>query len=236
MSNAPTSQASFEYRLQREPVGVVVLDGDGRVVSANAQAITLFSHHGLEWRGTHILDLHPPMAKDKVQWLLDSARAKPDQPAGMVLTLPGGTLVSRVTALEGPGGVGFCMFFHRVETPPVAPPTPEDRLLKLPLSSTRGMALMDVADLVCLRAEGHYTRAYGKTTEALCNLSLVELERRLDPARFLRIHRSYLVNLDHAKAVERHDGQWLLVMNSTIAARVPISRAHVDDVRRRLAF
>lgn len=232
-------QPSFEYRLQREPVGVVILDPQERVVSANRLAAQMFAHHGKDWPGAHILELHPEAARDKVRLLLDAARNRPELPAGMVLTLPGGTLVSKVTALEGPAGQGFCMLFHMVDRPPAPPPQPEGdggRLLKLPLSSAKGLALMDVADLVSLKAEGHYSRAYGISTQALCGLPLAELERRLDPARFLRVHRSHLVNLDHALGAERRDGQWVLLMNSATAPVVPVSRAHIDDLRKRLAI
>jgi len=235
---APPSP-SFEYRLQREPVGVVILDPEEKVIWANQLAAQMFAHHGKAWQGAHILDLHPDSARDKVRLLLESARNRPELPAGMVLTLPGGTLVSKVTALDGPAGQGFCMLFHPVDHAPEAPPLvqPEaGRLLKLPLSSAKGLALMDVADVVCLKAEGHYSRAYGVSSQALCSLPLAELERRLDPARFLKVHRSYLVNLDHALGAERRDGQWLLLMNSATAGTVPVSRAHIDALRRRLAI
>jgi len=231
------SQPSFEYRLQREPVGVVILDPEHRVIWANQLAAHMFSHHGKQWQGAHILDLHPEAARDKVKLLLDSARNRPEQPAGMVLTLPGGTLVSKVTALDGPAGQGFCMLFHPVDHPPAPPSAASDgRLLKLPLSSAKGLALMDVAEVVCLTAEGHYSRAFGIASQALCGLSLAELERRLDPAKFLRVHRSHLVNLDHALGAERRDGQWVLLMNGKETPVVPVSRAHIDILRKRLAI
>ncbi|HVI49653.1 MAG TPA: LytTR family transcriptional regulator DNA-binding domain-containing protein [Candidatus Sulfotelmatobacter sp.] len=234
-----SDQPSYEYRLQREPVGVVILDPGERAIWANRLAAGMFAHHGKDWQGAHILDLHPQEARDKVRLLLDTARNRPELPAGMVLTLPSGTLVSKVTALDGPAGQGFCMLFHMVDRPPAPPPAAENqngRLLKLPLSSAKGLALMDVSDVVCLKAEGHYSRAYGISTQALCSLPLAELERRLDPARFLRVHRGYLVNLDHALGAERRDGQWVLLMNSGTAGIVPVSRAHIDDLRRHLAI
>jgi DNA-binding LytR/AlgR family response regulator len=36
--------------------------------------------------------------------------------------------------------------------------------------------------------------------------TLRELERRLDPRQFIRIHRSHIVNLDHVIAFEPYDG------------------------------
>ncbi|HLN24532.1 MAG TPA: LytTR family transcriptional regulator DNA-binding domain-containing protein [Patescibacteria group bacterium] len=237
MSNPPAT-ASFEYRLQREPVGVVVLDSERRVVSANPIAAALLSRSGMDWRGADIVSLHPAAAQSKVRWLLDTAQAAPDQPAGMTMTLPTGTLVTRVTALSGSGSAGYCMLFHTIDRPATAPvPTPDTSwLVKLPLSVRSGLALIDVNEVVYLRADGHYTRAVSEAADALCTLPLTELERRLDPAQFLRVHRSYLVNLRHTHAVERSDGQWWLIMATEAPTRVPVSRANIEGLRHRLGI
>ncbi|MCW5968697.1 MAG: response regulator [Blastocatellales bacterium] len=49
---------------------------------------------------------------------------------------------------------------------------------------------------------------YALTTEDrhTINLSLRELEQRLDPKQFIRIHRQVIVNLDFVKEVERNEG------------------------------
>ncbi|MDR3441340.1 LytTR family transcriptional regulator DNA-binding domain-containing protein [Telmatospirillum sp.] len=228
---------SFQYRLQQIPVGVVTLDGDRRVVSASPLAAALLSKQRVDWLGADILDLHPAQARTKVQWLLDTAEASPQQPAGMVLNLPDGTLISRVTVTEGIAGRGFCLLFYATEaqpaTLPLAEPTPW--LLKLPLSAHGGLALMDVADVIFLEAAGHYTQARRANADALCTLSLSELSKRLPPEHFLRVHRSYLVNLRHVQAIERRDDQWLLVMATDDFARIPVSRSNIDGLRRRLA-
>jgi hypothetical protein len=234
MTAQPRPQASFEYRLQREPVGVVVLDAARRVMAANPWAASLLSRGGTVWLGADILDLHPEPARAKVRWLLDTALGAPDQPAGMVLTLPMGTLVARVTPLAGEPSGGFCMMFHAVDAAPEE--ASEGRLLKLPLSTRGGHALLDVAELVYLKAEGHYARAVSRDDDALCPLPLAELALRLDPAMFLKVHRSYVINLAHAQRVERADGQWTLVMNTSRPGRVPVSRAHIDELRHRLAI
>lgn len=233
------SSISFPYRLQQIPVGVVTLDGNRRVVAASPLAAALLSKTCADWLGADILDLHPASVRTKVQWLLDNAEASPEQPAGMVLNLPDGTLVSRVTVIEGLNGRGFCLLLYAIEPPlPTAAPPPGQApwLVKLPLSARGGLALMDVGDAVYLQAEGHYTRAKRVNSDAQCTLSLAELAKRLPPEQFLRVHRSYLVNLRHVQAVERRDDQWLLVMNTEDAARVPVSRQNIDSVRRRLAI
>lgn len=69
-------------------------------------------------------------------------------------------------------------------------------------------------DSVCLKTEG---KKYRKAQ------TLASLSEALDPARFLRVHRSYVINLDRLQRVE------LYAKNSHVAiladgARIPVSR------------
>lgn len=229
--------SSFEYRLQRIPQGVVVLDGERRVVTANQLARRMLegqgAAHGVVVLGTPILDLHPPMVRPKVQWLLDQALAQPDQPAAMAMTLPMGTLVARVSLMDGVDGPGYCLVFHLVEALPQAPAEP---LLKLPLDSRHGVRLLDVTLAAAFRAERHYSRIIATDgSQHPCTMGFVELVERLDPVTFLQVHRSWIVNLRRAKAVERLDGQWRIVLDVPGAEPVPVSRAKVETLRQKLA-
>ena len=228
---------SVAYQLQRAPVGVVLVDGQGRVRSANALARRLLEPVGGAILGADLLALHPEPARAKVQWMLDAARARPDEPAGMAMTLPFGTLVARVTVVEGEDGPGWCLIFHLPEgfSLETARPASADMLVKLPVGSRSGVTLLDVAAIVTLEADGHYTRVHTADGQHFCQLAFADLLRRLDPAAFLRVHRSFIVNLHHAEAIDRRDGQWALVMAAPGRPVVPVSRARVELVRRRLA-
>lgn len=227
--------SSFEYRLQRSPVGVVQLDAERRVVAANGLARRLLEPGHGAIVGADLLTLHPPPARAKVQWMLDAATARPDEPVGMAMTLPQGTLIARVTTLETANGAGWCLIFHLPEDfGRSAAPASDDVLVKLPVGGRGGVTLLEVDSVMFLEAEGHYTRVHSADGQRFCQLSFAELMRRLDPAGFLRVHRSYIVNLRHAEAIERGDGAWAIIMAGR--ARVPVSRARVDLVRRRLAL
>lgn len=231
--------STIAYQLQRAPVGVVLVDADGRVSAANALARRLLEPVGGAILGADLLSLHPEPARAKVQWMLDSARARPEEPAGMAMTLPFGTLVARVTTIEGPDGPGWCLIFHLPEGFSLkagdSRPAEADMLVKLPVGTGSGSVLLDVAAVVHLEAEGHYTRVHTADGAHFCRLPFAQLVRRLDPSAFLRVHRGHIVNLHHAEAIDRGDGQWSLIMAAPGRPRVPVARARVDLVRRRLA-
>ncbi len=59
-------------------------------------------------------------------------------------------------------------------------------------------------DMLHLTAEGNYVRVHTADGSHLIRGTLVNLEGRLDPKRFARIHRSGIVNIDAVKQVDAH--------------------------------
>jgi two-component system LytT family response regulator len=84
-----------------------------------------------------------------------------------------------------------------------------------------------VASVSRFDAEGDYV---GGTRHVL-NLPLSRLEERLDPARFVRVHRAHIVNLDHVRAF-RPDPRGNLRAELTDGALVPVSRGKARALRR----
>ncbi len=79
-------------------------------------------------------------------------------------------------------------------------------------------------------ARGDYVAAHAGSARHLINLSLNRLEERLDPARFVRIHRTHIVNLDSVRAFHRA-GKGRLEAELADGTRVPVSRARSQDLR-----
>jgi two-component system LytT family response regulator len=67
------------------------------------------------------------------------------------------------------------------------------------------------------------------------NFTLDELERRLDPRRFARIHRGVIANLDHAAALRpAFAGTWRLQLKDAARTELPVSRVRARALRERL--
>lgn len=237
----------MEYTLQHMDVGLVLLDGDRRVVSVNASVARMLGRDR-PLLGASLHDLHPPGSRAKVELLLAAAH-DPDSPAAassMMVALPGRTIVVKATALPPGGGAALALMLFEVNgkaLPEPAPPPPADAapepvtpLVKLPITTRQGVVLIDPADAVYVQADGHYTRVHTADGAFFCSLSLSELEARLDGWQFVRAHRRYLVNLRHAQAIDRSDGRAAFVMAAPGAPRVPVSRGRIERLKKLLAL
>ncbi|MGR0183410.1 PAS domain-containing transcriptional regulator [Azospirillum aestuarii] len=228
-------------------VGLVLLDGDRRVVSVNA-AVARMLGRDRPLLGASLHDLHPPGSRAKVELLLAAAH-DPDSPAvasSMMVALPGRTIVVKATALPPGGGAALALMLFEVNgkaLPEPPPPSPADAvaepvtpLVKLPITTRQGVVLIDPADAVYVQADGHYTRVHTADGAFFCSLSLSELEARLDGRQFVRAHRRYLVNLRHAQAIDRSDGRAAFVMAAPGSPRVPVSRGRIEQLKKLLAL
>ncbi|MBL0940881.1 MAG: response regulator transcription factor [Gemmatimonadaceae bacterium] len=79
-------------------------------------------------------------------------------------------------------------------------------------------------------ADGDYVIAHADQAKHLLHLSLARLEERLDPARYVRVHRTHLVNLEHVRAF-KPDVRGNLEAVMLDGARVPVSRSRAQEIR-----
>lgn len=88
-----------------------------------------------------------------------------------------------------------------------------------------------VASVRWFEADGDYVTAHGELGHHVLSLPLAQLEARLDPRRFVRIHRAHLVNLDHVAAFRRH-GKGGMTAELRDGTRLVVSRARAQGLRR----
>jgi two-component system LytT family response regulator len=87
-----------------------------------------------------------------------------------------------------------------------------------------------VTDVGWFEARGDYVAAHAGPSRHLVHLSLNRLETRLDPKRFVRIHRTHIVNLDHVKTFQRL-GKDRLVAELKDGTQLPVSRQRARELR-----
>ena len=90
---------------------------------------------------------------------------------------------------------------------------------------------VDVDTIERIDAAGDYMCIYTGENTLILRETMKDLEKRLDPRRFQRVHRSTIVNLDLVKQVKPHtNGECFLVLGS--GAQVKVSRSYRDVVAR----
>ena len=98
------------------------------------------------------------------------------------------------------------------------------------------MFLVDVTSVSFIRSEGHYTWVHTAQGNHFCNLNIGDLETRLDPSLFLRVHRSYIVNLSHVDEIMRDDGRMTLRMLGSVPTEIPVSRTSAPKLMEQLGL
>lgn len=84
-----------------------------------------------------------------------------------------------------------------------APPARPERFL---VRKLRREFLIAAADIDWLQAQGNYVGLHVNGHDYLLRATLTDFLTQLDPARFVRVHRSHAVNLDRIREIEPTDG------------------------------
>ncbi|NLB62848.1 MAG: response regulator transcription factor [Fibrobacter sp.] len=93
--------------------------------------------------------------------------------------------------------------------------------------------LVNVEDAIRFESEDKYTTLHTDTNRYVIDAPLIELEKKLDPEHFMRVHRAHLVNIGRIKEIQRQFGGRLkLLMNDKQRSILPVSRNFADKVRK----
>jgi diguanylate cyclase len=136
---------------------------------------------------------------------------------------------------------------HTIATAPASPPAsaPQSELIASgapPLTLSRPATIRVEKDgrwreivsdeIFAVRANAHYTYIYDGEQEYFCNLSISAIESRLDPALFLRVHRSHIVAVRRIARVKRAGENGIAELGNPVRCSIPIARAHYRAVKQ----
>jgi DNA-binding LytR/AlgR family response regulator len=88
-----------------------------------------------------------------------------------------------------------------------------------------------VEEVCCFRSDVKYTRVVSAGTEGLIRRSLTSLCENLDPARFWKINRGIVVNVDHIDSIVRDDAGAMTVRLRYGQGELPVSKPHQSQFR-----
>ncbi|RZJ66000.1 MAG: response regulator transcription factor [Flavobacterium sp.] len=89
------------------------------------------------------------------------------------------------------------------------------------------MVKVDIKDILYIEAERNYSRIHSKDKEYLLVMTLKDLDEKLPPRHFIRIHRSFIVNISQIDEVAQ---------THVVIARkaIPVSKPLKDELLKRL--
>lgn len=88
---------------------------------------------------------------------------------------------------------------------------------KIALSTSEGLLFVKLSEIVYLKADGSYTHVYLTEDRKITNTKrLSEYERLEQTGKFIRIHRSHIVNIDHIVKILKQDGGTVLLSNNDL--------------------
>ncbi len=97
----------------------------------------------------------------------------------------------------------------------------------------RGIVLVPVEEIDWIEAEDNYVRLHVGPKSHLLRSTLADMESRLPPQRFLRVHRGAIVNVDRMRELQPSThGDFKILLRD--GATVPMSRRFRSQVQERL--
>lgn len=107
--------------------------------------------------------------------------------------------------------------------------TPET-LRTILVESGSKLISLELKDVICMEADKDYTWMHTAQKSYLSNYGISQLEQRLPPAQFLRVHRSFIINIGHIKEVHKDGASAQLVTSNNKV--INVSRTYMPELKR----
>ena len=114
--------------------------------------------------------------------------------------------------------------------------TPPRRFARhLPIERDGGRQFVAVDEVVAIHANAHYTHIFNGNERLFCPLAIGDVESRLDASRFVRVHRSHIVNIERIVGYRRSGDSEMVELDAEHHYVVPVSRSRIGQLKSRVA-
>jgi two-component system LytT family response regulator len=104
---------------------------------------------------------------------------------------------------------------------------------RLMIKSTSRVFFLKVDDIDWIEAADYYVKLHQGKRAHLIRETMGDLETKLDPAKFIRIHRSTIVNLDRVKEMHPHfNGEYIVILLD--GTELKLSRSRREQLQQLL--
>jgi DNA-binding LytR/AlgR family response regulator len=114
---------------------------------------------------------------------------------------------------------------------PAAAPARSPPSVVIPVQKDGAIHYLPAGRVHAVKADAHYTTVFDGTQEFFCALSIGDVEHRLDQSRFIRVHRSHIVALDHIQALKKSGDGGIAQLDSPRHYTLPVSRRKLPELK-----
>lgn len=191
--------------------------------------VTAFDRYALRAFEVHALDyLLKPFDDDR---FFDAVRRAKDRLRLSRVSDLSQRLISLLATYEGKSATGEARErAARPEGEEGSGPEAEKYLTRIAIKDVGRVVFLSVDEIDWIEAADYYVQIHAGGRSYLHRESMNSLEGRLDPARFMRIHRSAIVNRDRVKEL-RSQGRRDLVVVLAGGAELKVARSHRDKLQ-----
>lgn len=111
-------------------------------------------------------------------------------------------------------------------------PEKESKSEPIIIKSLAGWINLAVTEIVWLEAYDYYLKIHTKTKMHMARITLKKMLRDL-PSNFIRIHKSYVINLDYLQKLSYEDGKLLVTLKEN-KIRLVVSRQYQKEIKERM--
>jgi two-component system, LytTR family, response regulator len=101
---------------------------------------------------------------------------------------------------------------------------------KILVNQNQKLVAVTVSNIVYITAERDYSELVTHGQKHLSNFGISVLEQKLDPQKFIRVHRSAIINIDFIKEIQKNLNSYDIIMQNGHVVRV--SRSYMENIKK----
>ncbi|SEN72538.1 two component transcriptional regulator, LytTR family [bacterium A37T11] len=103
-------------------------------------------------------------------------------------------------------------------------------LLRILVQKGHRMKSLDTNEIIYFKAEKDYTQIFTKDESYLSSFGIGAIEQKIDPQLFIRVNRSYIVNILHINELYKDIGKTFIQL--TTGLEIAIGRKHLPSFKK----
>ncbi|CAN7748339.1 LytTR family transcriptional regulator DNA-binding domain-containing protein [Rhizobium leguminosarum] len=107
---------------------------------------------------------------------------------------------------------------------------------RVPVEGADGTRFIETGRIRSIKATAHYTLVHDGSRERMSPWAISHAEARLDPATFMRVHRSHIISIPLVSLIRKEGNGAVVELDGEVPHLVPVSRVKIAELRARLGL